>query len=449
MTISVLDKKQKIKESLKKTKEKRKNQTPKVYQLKISYSNLNKQQKEWLERVFLEAKWLYNYTVANIENRLNPKTEKLKQVEIKTPQGIETRKLTCLSSQMKQGILDRIKKNLTDLSKAKQKGIKVGKLKFKSDYKNIPLKQNNITFKVLKDKNRIKIQGLKKPLRVLGLHQLPENCDIAKAELIKKPDGYYIYLTCYIDKQTEKQKQKKINKPIGIDFGIKHQLTLSNGIKINYSVEETKRLKKLQKKLSRQQKGSKNYQKTKQKIQKEHQKIYNRRKDIKNRILSLLKRYKYVLIQEEQIKNWHSGLFGKQIQNTGIGGIISMLKQNIETLILVDRYEATTKICSRCGQKKEDITLLDRTYKCEKCGLVIDRDLNSAINILKIGLQKVETTTIKNLPLDWWDVKPVERHICEAKWRLKEEQATAQVFKSNPYIHVSYTSVKQEASNFS
>ncbi|WP_457640880.1 RNA-guided endonuclease InsQ/TnpB family protein, partial [Persephonella sp.] len=298
---TVLDKKQKIKEALKKTKEKRKNQLPKVYGLKISYSNLNKEQKRWLERVFLEAKWLYNYCVADIENRLNPQTEKLKQVEIKTPKGIEIREITCLSSQMKQGMLDRIKKNLSDLSKAKQKGIKVGKLKFKSDYRSIPLKQNNITFKVLKDKNRIKIQGLKKPVRVLGLHQIPENAEIAKAELIKKPDGYYIYLTCYIDK--EKIKEEKINKPIGIDFGIKHQLTLSNGIKINYRIEETKRLKKLQKKLSRQQKGSKNYQKTKHQIQRQHQKIHNKRRDIQNKIISLLKRYEYVLIQDEQIKN--------------------------------------------------------------------------------------------------------------------------------------------------
>ncbi|RUM56949.1 MAG: transposase, partial [Persephonella sp.] len=96
------DKNQKIKESLKKTKEKRKNQVVKVYQLKISYSNLNKEQKQWLERVFLEAKWLYNYCIADIPNRLNSKTEKLKQVEIITPQGIETREMTCLSSQMKQ-----------------------------------------------------------------------------------------------------------------------------------------------------------------------------------------------------------------------------------------------------------------------------------------------------------------------------------------------------------
>ena len=65
-----------------------------------------------------------------------------------------------------------------------------------------------------------------------------------------------------------------------------------------------------------------------------------------------------------------------------------MLKQNLETLIPVNRYEVTTKICSRCGNRKEDIT-----YKCENCGLMIDRDLNSAINILKMRLQKVETTT--------------------------------------------------------
>jgi len=111
----------------------------------------------------------------------------------------------------------------------------------------------------------------------------------------------------------------------------------------------------------------------------------------------LLKRYEYVLIQEEQI--WR---------------IISRLKQNLETLIPVERYKATTEVCSRCGSRKEDIRLSDRTYKCSNCGLTIDRDLNSAINILKMGLNKVEKTTISTS------------------------------IRSNPYTRVSYTSVKQE-----
>ncbi len=103
----------------------------------------------------------------------------------------------------------------------------------------------------------------------------------------------------------------------------------------------------------------------------------------------------------------------------------------------MDRYEATTKICSQCGNKKEDIKLSDRTYKCEVCGLIIDRDLNSAINILKIGLEKVEETTIKNIGLDRPELTPVER------------KATARILGSNPYIRVSYASLKQEAPNFS
>lgn len=77
-----------------------------------------------------------------------------------------------------------------------------------------------------------------------------------------------------------------------------------------------------------------------------------------------------------------------------------------------------------------------KIYKYDKCGLAIDRDLNSAINILRIGLNKVEKTTIKNLPLDWWDVKPVE-------W-----ETTVRVL-SNDNILISHTTMKQEATNFS
>ncbi len=426
-----LNKAETIKQAIQATKERRKQQVPKVYQLKISYQNLNKMQEEWLNKIFLEAKWLYNYAIADIDNRLNAETEKAKKVTVKTPSGFEEKTLSCLSSQMKQGIIDRIKQSLCSLHNAKQKGRKVGGLKFKSDYRNIPLKQNDITFKVLKDKNRIKIQGLKKPLRVLGLEQLPNSCEIAKAELIKKADGYYVYVTSYINKQ--ELQQEKINKAIGINFGVKHQLVFSNGMKINYNIEETERLKRLQRRLAKQKRVSKNYIKTKYKLQKEYLKIANRRKDIQNKIFALLKKYEYVFIRDEQIKNWYSGLFGKQIHNTGIGGIISMLKQNIGTLMLVNRYEATTKICSNCGNRKENIALSDRVYKCENCGLVIDRDLNSAINILKIGIAKAETTALKTLPTDCGKVTPAEM------------EASARILGSNPYIRVSYTSLKQEA----
>ncbi|WP_027720027.1 RNA-guided endonuclease TnpB family protein [Desulfurobacterium sp. TC5-1] len=404
-------KQEKIKETLNATRKRRKRQIPRVYQLKLQ--NLSKKDRKKLDRLFLEAKWLYNYIIADIENRLTKDSWKLKQVEIKTPEGFEKRDINTLSSQMRQGIIERIKHSLKSLKKAKEKGIKAGKLSFKSEIRSIPLKQYGITYKISGDRNRIKIQGIKKKFRVLGLHQLIEDCEIANGLLVKKPSGYYLYVTCYLQKEKalEEIKKKQTRQPIGIDLGIKHQITLSNGEKISWYVEETKRLKKLQKTLSRKQKGSKNYFKTKLKIQKEWEYIQNKRKDTLNKAISHLKKFFLIAIQNDSIKGWHEGYFGKQVQNTGIGGITARLKR-LATLIpvfFVDRYEPTTQVCSFCGHRQK-IPLSERTYKCPLCGKEIDRDVNSAKNILKIAVEKLkgEGKLLKTLPVDCGEVTPVE-----------------------------------------
>jgi len=417
---------ERIKETLKQTKERRKNQVCKVYQLKLQ--NLSIADVETFARMFLEAKWLYNYIVADVDNRLNSKTWKLKEVEIKTPNGFESRKIEVLSSQIRQGIVERIKNNLKALKKLKKQGYRVGKLDFKSEISSIPLKQYGNTYKVDRDKNRVKIQGIKKKFRVLGLHQIPEEAELSNAYLVKKPSGYYLHITCYIPKELNKPKQT-IHKAIGVDFGIKNQITISNGVVIRWSVPETKRLKRLQKAISRKKRGSRNYQKVRKKLQKEWEYIGNVRKDIQNRIYALLKSYDLVAIQDENIKGWHSGLFGKQVQSTGIGGITSRLKHSLETLILVDRYTPTTKTCSRCGHIQE-MRLDQRVFRCEACGVVIDRDLNASLNILRIALEQTKTQGLAvplketALPVDRREVKPVEREV------------TARILGSNPYIRV-------------
>ena len=409
----------KIRQTLKETKEKRKHQVARVYQLKLQ--NLSKSDIKKLNRLFLEAKWLYNYVIADIENRLNGSTWKLKEVEVKTPEGFEKREIKTLSSQMRQGIVERIKHSLSSLKRAKEKGIKVGKLSFKSDVRSIPLKQYGITYKISGDRNRVKIQGIKKKIRVLGLHQLPKECEIANGLLVKKPSGYYLYITCYLPKEKvlEEIREKQVRQAVGIDLGIKHQLTLSTGEKISWYVPETKRLKKLQKELSRKVKGSRNYLKTKQKLQKEWEYIQNRRKDTQNKVISYLKRFSLIAVQDDCIKSWHEGLFGKQIQNTGIGGITARLKR-LATLIpvfFVDRYEPTTQTCSFCGHRQR-VRLSERTFKCQKCGREIDRDVNSARNILKVAIEKLkgEGKLLKTLPVDCGEVTPVE-------WELSHDEA--------------------------
>ncbi|WP_456342923.1 RNA-guided endonuclease InsQ/TnpB family protein, partial [Thermovibrio sp.] len=348
------EKAQKIKETLSATKQRRKSQVPRVYQLKLQ--NLSKRDEKRLNRLFLEAKWLYNYIVANIENRLNNNAWKLKEVEIKTPEGFEKREIKQLSSQMRQGIVERIKRSLLSLKRAKEKGIRVGKLSFKSEVRSIPLKQYGITYKISGDGNRVKIQGIKKKFRVLGLHQIPKNAELAEAHLVKKPSGYYLHVVCYLPKEEVLKEigERRLKEPIGIDLGIKHQLTLSNGEKFSWYIPETKRLKRLQKSLSRKQKGSKNYWKIKQLIRREWESINNKRKDTLNKVVSYLKRFSLIAIQDDSIKSWKEGYFGKRIQNTGIGGITARLKHlaTLISVVFVDRYEPTTQTCSFCGHRQ-------------------------------------------------------------------------------------------------
>jgi len=383
---------QKIKQTLRATRERRKTQIPKVFQFKLQ--NLSKKDRKELDRLFLEAKWFYNYIIADIQNRLNDNIWKVRGVEIKTPTGTELREIKQLSSQMKQRLAGRVWNNLHSLKKAKEKGLKVGKLSFKTEVRSILLPQHGTTYQI--DKTRVKIQKLKKKFRILGLHQIPKNAEITEAQLLKKPSGYYIHVCCFLPKQevVEELKQKQTREPVGVDLGIKHQVTLSTGEKFRWYIPETDRVKKLQRALSRKEKRSKNYLKTKLLLRKEWEYITNKRKDTLNKITSHLKKSPLIAVQNDSVKSWHEGWFGKQVQNTGIGGITARLK-NLATLmpvIFIDTYEPTTQTCSFCGYRHR-ISLSERVFECPNCGKRIDRDVNAARNILRIALEKENSVT--------------------------------------------------------
>jgi len=188
---------------------------------------------------------------------------------------------------------------------------------------------------------------------------------------------------------------------VGIDFGLKTQLTLSDGIAIRYSIplSLSKRLRKLHQQLSRQQKRSHNWYHTRRQLEKAYATLNNIKKDIKNKIVHYLHTtYGIVCYQDENLKGWQR-LWGGKILSTALGGIIRTLETKVQTPIKVDRWFASTKTCSRCGTIR-DIGLDERIYVCPVCGLVMDRDYNSSHNLEHEGL--------KQLPMGRRDVKPVE-----------------------------------------
>ena len=151
-----------------------------------------------------------------------------------------------------------------------------------------------------------------------------------------------------------------------------------------------KKLAREQRKLSRCEKGSRNYQKQKKKVALYHEKIKNQRKDFQHKLShSLAEDYDAVCVEDLNLKGMAGGLhFGKGIQDNRYGQFLSMLGYKLEErgkyLIKVDRYFASSKICSVCGHKKKELALSERIYLCE-CGNRMDRDVNAAVNILKEG----------------------------------------------------------------
>jgi len=409
----MMTKAERIKQTIKETRERRKNLSPVVYQLKIQ--NLSKTKEEKLNRIFLEAKWLYNWIISNI-NRVNISTKEIKEVEVKVGDKLENRELKYLGAQMKQAIQERIKDNLKALKTLKEKGYKVGRLKFKKSVSSIKMPQYNVTFDIDFKRNKVRIQKLGW-FRVLGLHQIPQDCEIANAQLMKKPSGYYVYLTCYVKKEHFERNQ--VRTAIGIDFGVANKLTLSNGLTVDFEIEENNRLKRLQKDLARKKKNSKNRGKTQKKIQREHERLANKRKDIHNKLLSLFRHYEIVIFQDDSIKSWHEGWFGSQIQYSGIGMFKARLKDSLAT-ISVDRFEATTQECHVCGYKQK-LNLSNRVYCCPVCGNTINRDLNSAINILEKGLNLCHNQVVG---VDRPKLTPVEMSLA------------TKILGSNPYIKV-------------
>ncbi len=291
-----MDKAEKIKRALQETKERRKGQRPVVFQLKLQ--NLSREKERDLRRALLEAKWLYNWLVSDTQ-RLDLPANKVREVEVKVGEVFESRELLLLGSQVKQEIADRLKGNLKALARLKEKGHKVGSLKYRPFVNSIPLKQRGVTFSLDRDKNRVRIQKLG-TFRVLGLRQIPPEAEIASAVLVRKPSGYYLHVTCYVSK--ESSSRQTIGEAVAVDFGIHAKLTLSNGVKIDFELRETERLKTLQRKFERTKKGSKNRKKLRFLLRREHERLARRRRDVHSKVLAFLKGYKEVVFQEDFVK---------------------------------------------------------------------------------------------------------------------------------------------------
>lgn len=250
-------------------------------------------------------------------------------------------------------------------------------------------------------KNRIITLPKLKEVSIRGYRKLEYiNGRIINATIERVANKYYVSV---VIEENLTLPIKKEASAVGIDLGVKDIVVTSDKEYYGnpkYSEKYEKRIKRLQKSLARKVKGSRNYNKTKIKLQEVYRKLSNARKKLVEEIVSKVTKYNDIIVTEKlkvkemlKKKNSQNKLLRKSISNATFGEIVRHLEYKCKWLnkifVQVDTYYPSSQICSRCSyQDKEMKELRIRKYKCEKCGIELDRDLNASINIMYEGICK-------------------------------------------------------------
>ena len=256
-------------------------------------------------------------------------------------------------------------------------------------------------------KNRQKLNYIK----LAEKDRIPTNVIYYNPRVILDGDRFYIVVSV-ADEFAPKKKIETTDNIIGIDVNIKSVVTSDNDVykAITYDKSYKKALKKeqrAQRKLSRKYikskelkkaiKDSKNYKKQRQIKNKYTRRINNLKESHIDYIITSIKnkRPKLICIEDLDINGMkepkENKYIRKGIQQNPFRKLLKTLEDRCNNygikITKIDRYYPSSKTCNKCNYKKEDLKLSDRTFVCPKCGLIINRDYNAAINIKKYALE--------------------------------------------------------------
>ena len=247
----------------------------------------------------------------------------------------------------------------------------------------------NVPQSVFLEDSKLIIPKFKEGINIV-LHR-PIKGEIRQATISRTPTGkYFVSILCETGEAIKAKKAIKEKTTIGIDLGIKTFLVSSNGEEFanpKFLKHSMAKLKFVQSLYSRK-KGKR----TKKRLAIIHEKVTNQRKDFLHKASTkLIRENQSVAIEnlniEGMVKN-HK--LAQAITDVGWGMFVSMLEYKAEwygvNILRIGRFEPSSKLCNACGSINKELTLQDREWTC-KCGKVLNRDLNAAINIKNFALR--------------------------------------------------------------
>jgi putative transposase len=248
----------------------------------------------------------------------------------------------------------------------------------------------NVPQNVTLENGKLVIPKFKKGIDIV-LHR-PVKGEIRQATISRTPTGkYFVSILCETGEAIKLKATIKESTAVGIDLGIKTFIVASDG----KGFDNPKFLRKAQSKLKYvQRKYSKNKGKrTKHRLAILHEKVANQRKDFLHKTSSeLIKNHDSICIEDLAVSNMvKNHCLAQSISDAGWGMFATMLEYKAEwhgkNILKIGRFEPSSKLHNTCGHLNKDLTLSDREWTCPKCGEIVERDLNAAINIKNFALK--------------------------------------------------------------
>lgn len=363
-----------------------------TYKYKVYTQNRNHEKR--LLDYLRTAAWVYNHCIAlhrryyRLYHRQLPMYDLQKHLtKLKRQKQYESWNM--LSSQSIQQIPEKITEGYKKFFKKQAKRPPT----FRSwrKYKSVTFKNTGWTL----NGNVFTIKALHLRLKFFKSRELDGNI---KTVTLKQDACGDWYLSFSIEKEAAQlEPMPKTGKSAGFDFGMKHFLTTSEGDKIDSPLALFHTLDELRRKsrrLSQKQKGSNSRTKARLDIARLHRKITNKREDFQWQLaIKLAKRYDTLCFETLDIKSMQQS-WGRKISDLAFSDFLSKMEyiadKNGKKVVKTGRWEATSKACSACGHKEEEMPLNIRSWTCPECGTRHDRDINAALNILRVGTSTPE-----------------------------------------------------------
>lgn len=283
--------------------------------------------------------------------------------------------------------------------------------RFASKNDNIQSFRNTMPIRRM-DGNRYPLSRKLGSIRIRKRDRLRYPIDSLSNWTVKRENRTY-YLVLLFD--VDIQPKPKVKGQVGIDLGVKNLLTLSTSEKIDYPdrlLQLERNVRKEQHRLSHKKKGSNNYRKQKAIVAKAYAKLRHYRDDFQHQIShKLIEENQFIGMETLMVRNMtrkakkkldadgkpiRNGQSRKRAMNRSIlregwSALVGKLSYKAEwygrTLVQVDRFYPSSKLCHDCGHKYKELRLSEREWVCEQCGISHDRDVNAALNILDEALR--------------------------------------------------------------